>query len=242
MPMVREVLRRLAKEFWAPTLVAAVWTAYNIVQKGPGWTITSVINIFGPSFFLVSWATGQVFRIKKQSQLENNLTGIEGRIGSLVTSLERQTKDLIGYATGADSVAYFQPCHPVETLFIFFDLLNQSEYPVFDIHSELVDLDEPIDPEHGKFWTRHPVSLPSLYPKKMQRYVYKFDMSTRERLRVNIFIQTRTKNLMQQFRISRVGEKFYYAHKTQCDGKVLEQQIPVDFPGLDANDPESVFK
>ncbi len=240
--MTREILSRLVKEFWVPALAAAIWTGYSIAQVGSGWTLTSVINILAPSFFLVSWATAQVFRIKKQTQVEKNLVGIEDRLASLISSLERQTKDLIGYATGGDSIAYFQATHPVRTPLICFDLLNQSGYPVFDIHAEMIDLDEPIDPEHGKFWTRHRASVPSLYPSKILMEVYRFDMSNRQRLRVNIFIQTRTQNLMQQYRIVRVGEEFHYAHKTQCGGKTLECQIPNDFPGLDPDDPESVFK
>lgn len=239
--MNREILSRLLKEFWAPLILATAWTAYSIMQKDAGWTLTSVINIFGPSFFLVSWATAQVFRIKKQTLVEKNLSGIEGRLESLLTSLERQTKNLIGYSTGGESVAYFQASHPIQTSLICFDLLNHSEYPVFDIHAELIDLDEPIDPEKGKFWTRHRVSVPSLYPRKIMMQAYRFDMSARDRLRVNLFIQTRTQNLMQQYRIAKVGDRFHYAHKTQCGDKVLEKSIPNDFPGLEGKDPESVF-
>ena len=120
-------------------------------------------------------------------------------------------------------MAYFQTTHPFQTPFICFDLFNRSEYPVFDIHAELIDLDEPIDPENGKFWTRHRVSVPSLYANKILMQSYRFDMSARQRLRVNIFIQTRTHNLVQQYRIAKVGDRFHYAHKTECGGKVLEE-------------------
>jgi len=178
----------------------------------------------------------------KQAKVEQNLTGIEGRLVSLVSSLEGQTKDLIGYSTGGDSVAYFQATHPVRTKQINLNLINQSDYPVFDIYAEVIDLDEPIDPEKDKFWTRHKVSVPSIYPSNVMVQAYHFDMSSRDLLRLNVFIHTRTKNLIQQFRIAREGERFFYAYKTECEGKVLEQQIQGDFPGLDVANPESVFK
>ena len=65
--MNREILSRLTKEFWAPAIVATAWTVYSIIQKDSGWTLTSVINIFGPSFFLVSPTSAT--RAKKASNL-----------------------------------------------------------------------------------------------------------------------------------------------------------------------------
>jgi len=239
--MRREVLKRLGKEYWAAALVAALWTACSSWPSRSDLKLVSVVNVFVASFFLVSWATGQVFRVMKQTQLERNLTGIENRLMSLLGSLEKQTEDLVGYSTGGDSIAYFKPSHPVRTNEICLDLENRSRYPVFDFYSELIDLDEAIDPINGKFWTRRPASIPSLYPNKIIPQVYCLDMSKRDLVRVNVFIHTRTKNLVQQFRIARVGDRFSYAAKTECDGEVLQQQIPDDFP-VNRDNLEGVFR
>ena len=240
--MKKEILFRLLKEFWFPAVLAILWTVYSVSQKNEQWTMSSFINVFGPSFFLASWATAQFFRIKKQTLVERNLTGIEDRLASLVSSLEGQTQYLIGHATGGDSVAYFRANHPVGTMLIDFSILNESEYPVFDIHAELVNIDEPTDFENGKYYTRQQFSVPSLYPNKIIMQAYRFDMRNLDLLRVNIFIQTRTKSLVQQFRVAREGQKFFYAHETRCGKEVLEKQIPEDFPGLDTANPENVFK
>ncbi|HRF44660.1 MAG TPA: hypothetical protein PLD30_10555, partial [Candidatus Competibacteraceae bacterium] len=136
---------RLLKEFWIPALVAAGWTAYNITAA-TAWDLKTLINVFGPSFFLASWATGQFFRVQKQAKVEKNLTSIENRVENLVTRLEQHTKDFMGYTTGSDSIAHFMPMITGQNI-VELGLLNNSIYPVFDIQAEVIDLDEPIDPE-----------------------------------------------------------------------------------------------
>ena len=95
-----KIALRLLREFWLPALLAVGWTAYNVKNSGAVVDFKTLLNIFGPTFFLVSWATGQFFRIKKQAHVEQNLTSIEGRVESLVTKLEKHTQDFLGYTTG----------------------------------------------------------------------------------------------------------------------------------------------
>lgn len=64
-------------------------------------------NIFVPSFFLLSWATGQFFRVKKQTHIDANLKGIEGRLEGLVIKIEERTTVLLSSITGGDSFCYF---------------------------------------------------------------------------------------------------------------------------------------
>ena len=90
------LLRRLLKEFWLPALVAGAWTGYSIYTAPTIWGFTTIVNVFGPSFFLASWATGQFFRVRKQAQVESNLLSIEGRLENVVSKLEQQAKDFAG--------------------------------------------------------------------------------------------------------------------------------------------------
>jgi len=232
---------RLLKEFWLPAVVAVAWTAYNICTAGSVWDLKTLINVFGPSFFLASWATGQFFRVQKQATVEKNLTSIESRVDSLVTRLERHAQDFIGYATGSDSVAYFMPMITGPEI-VELGLINNSAYPVFDVHAEVIDLDEPIDPEKGKLWTRHRFSLQSLYPSKIVMGAYRFDLANRARLNINIFIQTRTQGLIQQFRIVKTPGGISIAVKTAAGEKIIEQSVPENFPGFNPADPDAVFK
>jgi hypothetical protein len=237
----RSITRRLLKEFWFPLIAAAGWTIYNGVENNSPWTIKNWLNIFGPTFFLASWATGQFFRVKKQADLEKNLSGIEVRIQNLVAKLEAHTKDFVGHVTGGESIGYFLPMISAAG-FVDLAFQNLSTYPVFDVQAELIDLDEPIEPDAGKFWTRHRFTLQSLYPNKIAMGAYRFDMRQRERLNVNIFIQTRTQGLTQQLRMAKVSDKILIAIRTRHGENVIEQTVPTDFPGADHSNLDALFQ
>lgn len=236
-----KIFIHLVKEFWFPALFAAAWTAYNLRESSDVWDFKKALNIFAPSFFLFSWATGQFFRVKKQAHVERNLTSIEQRVESLVAKLEKHTKDFIGYSTGSDSYVWFEPAFRSEDQ-LELGLLNLSEYPVFDVHAELVDLDEPLDHARSKYHTRHSFGCESLFPNKILPAAYRIDVKNRERLALNIFIRTRSQSITQELRFVWLGGKRLVAMKTSVEGKVTKLEIPSDFPGADLANPQSVFE
>ena len=233
---------QILKEFWLPSILAIGWTIYSVYDAGGDWSIASTINIFGPSFFLLSWASGQFFRVRKQARVESNLTDIETRVETLVSNFEAHTKDFYGYTTGGeDSMAFFDPMYTSDNI-LEFGLINTSEYPVFDIQAELIDLGEKIDPENGKFWTRHRYNCASLYPNKIIMGSYRFDISNLDSLKLNIFIQTRNSGGVQQVRFARVDGNRLLAVQKRIGDKLVEQKIPENFPNYDETNPENVFK
>ena len=234
------LLLRLFKEFWLPAVLAGLWTAFNLYTAPAKWDFRTLVNVFGPSFFLASWATGQFFRVKKQALVEKNLSTIEQRVDGVLSRLEQHARDFAGHTTGAGSFASFDPMIR-EKGFIELGLNNSSTYPVFDVQAEVIDLDEPIDPDNGKLWTRHQFRVPSLYPSMMIMGAYKFDMRGRQRLWINIFIQTRSGSAMQQIRVDNSGEWPLIAVRTTNGDKEVELQVPDTFPGFDANNPSSLF-
>jgi hypothetical protein len=233
------IARRLLREFWLPAVVAIAWTGFNVYST-KAWNLKAVVNVFGPSFFLASWATGQFFRVQKQASVEKNLTSIETRVTSLIDRLEKHTTDFLGYTTGGESWASFMPVitgkDTVELI-----LHNESKYPVFDIYAEAIDLDEPIEPHKGRFWTRQRFVLQSLFPSKDVIGAYKFQLGGRDRLKVNVFVQTRNKGVTQEFRIARAGDWFSIAIKTTVEGRVVKLEVPDNYPGRDPANPASVF-
>lgn len=234
------ILRRLLEEFWLPAVVAISWTTYNVYTSPTSWDLKTLVNVFGPSFFLASWATGQFFRVRKQVTLDKNITAIEVRVESLLEKLEKHTKDFMGYTTGGDSVAYFIPMiYPQDTVEL--GLINQSSYPVFDVQAELIDLDEPIDPPKGTLWTRHAFHLQSLFPGRIVMGAYRLEMKGRDRLYLNIFINTRSQGTMQQLRITRVNGTIQIATQTRAGEKVIEQKVPDGFPGWNPEKPNELF-
>ncbi|NHQ87360.1 hypothetical protein HA050_14685 [Iodobacter sp. HSC-16F04] len=235
------IVIRLLKEFWFPAAIAIVWTIYNVQTSSAPWEFKTILNVFAPTFFLVSWATGQFFRVQKQAQVERNLISIEGRVETLVSRLEKHTQDFFGYTTGANSVAYFIPMLTGNNA-LELGLINKSTYPVFDVHAEVIDLDEPIDPDKGKLWTRYRFSRASLYPSKIVMGAYHFDLSERQRLNINIFIQTRSLGLMQQLRVIKTEAGILIASRTAAGEQIIEMNVPPDFPGADPNNPNATFE
>lgn len=231
---------RLLKEFWLPAVFAIAWTFYNVHSSDAMKDFKSVLNIFGPTFFLVSWATGQFFRVQKQAQVERNLTSIEQRVNTLISKLEKHSQDFFGYTTGADSVAYFTPILRGPNQ-LELGLENKSNYPVFDVHAEVIDLDESIEPEKGKFWTRHRFTVESIYPSRVVTGAYRFDLSELQKLNINIFIQTRSQGLTQQLRVVRLKGELLIASKTQSGDRVIETCVPANFPDADPNNPNAIF-
>jgi hypothetical protein len=235
-----EVTRRILREFWLPALIAMAWTGFNVVSARSPWDLRTIVNVFAPSFFLASWATGQFFRVQKQVTLEKNLTGIEVRISKVVERLEKQSEDLLGYAKGGHGWPRFMPVFPADNTFELM-ILNESSYPVFDVQARLIDLDEPVDPTNGKLWTNHWFVLPSLYPNKAVMGAYRMNLSGKQRLRLNVFIQTRSAGLVQEFRIERAGNWYSIASRTKFDGTVVEH-VADDFPGRDPSNLSRVFE
>ncbi|HRF44661.1 MAG TPA: hypothetical protein PLD30_10560, partial [Candidatus Competibacteraceae bacterium] len=90
--------------------------------------------------------------------------------------------------------------------------------------------------------TRHRYAVESLYPSKIIMGAYRFDISGRERLKVNIFIQTRTQGLTQQMRIAKLPTGLAIAIKTTAGERIIKRTVPENFPGFKPDDPDPVFK
>ncbi|NSX06874.1 hypothetical protein [Cupriavidus gilardii] len=234
-------LKKAIKEFWLPFLVAIAWTLYNLSQDN-GWSIQTTFNVFGPTFFLVSWATGQFFRIRKQAKDEQSFASIQQRLSHLVTEVEDRTERLLAYTVGDRGVAYFCPgFNVVDPNVMDLTLVNDSEYPAFDLHAELIDLDEPIVPEEGRLWTRHQFALPHLFPHKAFMNAYRIPVAGRARLRVNVFLWTRGAQVTQLLRIEFRDGRRYMAERRSIDGTVTHEDVDPDYPGYDGRSTATVF-
>ena len=101
---VPQWFKQLGREFWLPLVVAVAWVIYNIwVTRDHALTFVSVVTLFGPAFFLCSWAGAQYFRVKKQVRLETDLVNIQQRVAAMLGRLDETASDLTNRMTGGDS-------------------------------------------------------------------------------------------------------------------------------------------
>jgi hypothetical protein len=83
-----KIFAQLLKEFWLPLLLGIGWTTYNVLDKPAiDWNVRNVLNIFGPTFFFMSWLVAQWYRVRKQQSVEEGLTGIHADIRAMQSPL-----------------------------------------------------------------------------------------------------------------------------------------------------------
>ena len=237
--MTRRLLGQLVREFWLQTVLGVGWAIYRTFNS-PGEMVSTFIANFAGAFFLSSWAFGQYIRIRKQQHVEDEFQNVKGELRKLLTSLEQQTRYLIGHTTGGESIGFFMPTVYVNTSNLSFSFQNSSEYPVFDAFAEWIDLDEPIDPPKGKLWTRNRIVLGTIHPNKIALNVFGFDLAQRNRVRLNIFIHTRNRDIVQQVRVEKVNGRIKTAVQTDSND-FSQTDIPLDFPNYDPAQPKKVF-
>jgi hypothetical protein len=78
-------LKQLVKEFWIPFVIAGAWTSYVV---GLSEKLTTYISCFAPSFFLASWITGQINRVRKEGRVKDSFDAIEQRLDLVVHALD----------------------------------------------------------------------------------------------------------------------------------------------------------
>jgi len=237
----KRIFFQIIREFWFQTILSLGWATVSVYfSEGSDNKILSFLTNFFASLFVLSWFAGQFFRIKKQQKVEDEFSKIKKDLNSLLRKIRKQTNDLIGFATGGDSVGYFTPGFWSKDAFVL-NFKNTSDYPVFDVEAEWVDLDEPLDRDKLQVHTRHQVKVGYLYPKKIIMNVLKFDLTGKDQFNFNIFTQTRNRYVSQQFRLKRVGKGFKVAFHTRSEN-FEELEIPEDFPGYDSKNPMKVFE
>lgn len=98
------IFRQLLNEFWLPLAVAFCWTVYNVLEKhNSKWVVADIVNIFGPTFFFVSWTLSQWYRVKKQQKVDEDLESIRDIIQQLHEVVATHKDEIISavFANGA---------------------------------------------------------------------------------------------------------------------------------------------
>ena len=79
------LVKQLFKEFWLPLLIGVAWTSFVVGMHGK---ISSYISNFAPSFFLASWLTGQVNRVRRDHKTTDSFSSLESQLAALGISID----------------------------------------------------------------------------------------------------------------------------------------------------------
>ncbi len=181
--------------------------------------------------FMAAWDEKHVQRLQE----------VNGRLDVLLKRMEEQTADMIGYATGGDSVAYLRPRHFAGEDRIFFNLVNQSQYPVFDIkgsyYARMISNETNRGvPCFGSF------EYPAINPGTESTIsVFSLDVAGYSEVRIEIAVNARSCSVSHRFRAFRDGDSFIFAESTKSATGFSRLDVPPSAPGYDPADPDAFF-
>ena len=108
----RSVWKRVVFEYWPAFILAVLWAFFRAWPFQSDWLGTFIAN-FGTAFFIISWYTGQLFRIERQTSGEQKLdtlgkqlevlTGTVGTLNERVNASPQLSGQLAGL-TGTANV------------------------------------------------------------------------------------------------------------------------------------------
>ena len=220
-----KTIRQLLKEFWLPLTAAVIWTFVNFNNKShDSWTLVSMINVFGPSFFLASWLTAQYFRVTRQAKVENNLEKIEKRANEIFSSIEARTTLLFNQVNGGNSFCYV--CVAVEHLGNRLLVVNhEGDYPLYDLSIRVVDLEkfnEHIGNPENMHIYQQTFSIGTMLPRQRNN-LCAIPISNHEVSKsFNIFFSARNGMFHELLRLKKINSEWESAIKVEREKTLLE--------------------
>lgn len=226
----RRTIRQILKEFALPFTIAVVWTIYNWSQQ-PSSSITTLINLFAPTFFFAAWVIGQWIRVKKQTRAEDSFADLKQQAEALLERIDVRVNDVIDTYTGGDSYCYLAPVRGYKHFVIF----HHGKHVLYDVRVSIKDQlefhRENISQTADLFGGIHVVwatVMPNIaaytreipYPSTENRVWISWD----------IHFTSRNGRFFQVLRWAKVGNEWYRALRVSRDGSILYESIDKDFP------------
>lgn len=234
------IARQLLKEFYLPLLLAVVWTLFNFfTETDDRRTLKLVVNVFGPAFFLASWAIGQWHRVRKQQSVDSGLTDIQSRLSTLMTQMEATATETAAYITGGDSVCYLTgnmgiQHHPDQISPLW--AVHHGKYPLYGIHMRVVDIDRANELSGTAAWLERRHEYETYYQLETLIPNHATDIPLRltyvpygTARNFNIFFTARNGSFVQLLRFRKVKGMWLRATKVEM-GKVMYEEIPEGYP------------
>jgi len=224
----KKTMLQLVREFWIPFLVSVAWTTYSV--WGPEVTVKNIISNFGSSFFLASWLTGQIFRVRKQAGVEASFGSVEQRLNHLVGELEAKTQSMISYITGGDSYLYFFPVSFGGTKILWI-AMHKGDYSLPQVKITITDVEMlkgSFKPQgEAQFSKKH--ELGDFHRGTTQR-VGESEVGSRERFSFRIATFSRNGTFVQETRFVRLNGALHYASRVKGPSGPVHEEIQRDYP------------
>lgn len=224
---MKKIINQLIKEFWIPLLISIIWTLINIYlifddnEANLKTNAINYVNIFGPTFFLVSWLTGQIFRVKKQMNVEHNLNKVENKLISITEQLENKTNQLINFTTGGDSYFYYKVTNNIpdkESFYFTIEGQYVGEYPLCNVR--ILFLMQDVKANNFSLEERN---INSNTISRINRQI-KFDFSSNNYYTTSIVFHASNQSWIQLIRVFKIKEKIHVSSETHINDTVRNKE------------------
>lgn len=233
-----KIFKQIVNEFWVPLLLSIAWVLYNIYgsESSKVWNIQKVVNTFGPTFFLLSWLTGQFFRVKKQTKVEDSFVTMESRFKELLNEVEKRTNQMIGHISGGNSFPYFQIGmldNNSNTGVLM--AIHEGEHPLYDINARIVDLQKFEQIKNNlslasMSYCDTNISVGNMIPSHASM-IQPWKVENEPTQSYNVFFTARNGSFTQLIRLNKINGIWVSAVKvTNRDNQVLHENIDNNFP------------
>lgn len=232
-----KLLKQIVKEFWLPLVLSILWVIYNIYggNNEGQWSIQRVVNLFGTTFFLLSWLTGQYHRIKKQTKVEDSFDAIETRFKELLGQLESKTNEMIGHISGGNSFPWLQIGqinHSSDTGVLV--VIHEGEHPLYDVNAQIVDLVKFEQIKQNLSLENRNFADTDIYVGNMiplhARMLRQWKIESCPEQSYNIFFTARNGSFTQLLRLKKINGTWISATIVKKNDEVLHEEVHENFP------------
>lgn len=238
-----KILKQIIKEFWIPLALSIIWVLYNIYGNSSDaeWNIQKTVNVFGPTFFLLSWLTGQFFRVKKQTKVEDSFGAMEVRFKELLDKVESKTEEMIGHISGGNSFPWLQIGMINSSNQGVLMAIHQGNHPLYNVTARIVDLQR-FDQIKSNIslvtfgYADTNLNIGNMIPSHASM-VQKWKIESEPEQSYNIFFTARNGSFTQLMRLKKINGVWASATKvTNRNNEILHEQIDEKYPtGADGN-------
>lgn len=219
---------QLLKEFIIPVLITLCW----VLWEGKGKLNYDYVGKFSLLVMSISYLFLQWHRVKKQLRTDRGLSTLEGGVTAMLQKIELATKDIVGYATGGNSLCWLEPSG-LHSLTGEFVIHHQGKYPLRDIIIRVVDLERFATSEHYmEAIAENLFTLNLIIPGHVRIITLNsaFERSDGNRRGFNIFFTTPSGSYTQLLRIARVDGVLKCAVRLVSDEEALMEKVDDAFP------------
>jgi hypothetical protein len=232
-----KIFIQIIKEYWISFVLSIVWLIFNICnsETREEWDLKKIVNLIGPTFFLISWMTGQFFRIKKQTKIEESFGNIEFRFQDILNKFESRTNEIITHITGGDSF----PCARITNISNsnegIFMIIHNGKHPLYDVTARIVDLQK-LETVNSMISSEKVINveqnihLGNLIPSHAHM-IKKWKLEREPYQSYNIFFTARNGSFTQLLRLKKILGVWMTASKvTDQNNKLIFENIDKNFP------------